>query len=316
MNLPGMKWLRRAEETGNQVDVPMTRQLGLVEFVKLVFKQAGEDHVGAFAGNLVYNGVFAIFPFLTLLLSVLGLFNMTSLVSSMISQAGQVMPASAVTFLRDQVLPITRSRANGAFTIAAIISIVAALWGVSGAFRSVMEAMNVMYNVEDHRPLWKRYLISILLAVAVVVLLIAAFALLAFGPSIIAGIGNSIGLGTIFYWISNVIRWPILAFLVLLSFALMYYYAPDVEQRFRFITPGSLIAFLAWLLFSVLFSLYVNSFSNYNKSYGTFAGIALLLLYFYYSSFILLFGAEMNQVIEQHAPGGKQPGEKVPESGR
>lgn len=111
-------------------------------------------------------------------------------------------------------------------------------------------------------------------------------------------------------WIT--VQWPVLLGLVLLAFALIYDYAPAVEQRFRFITPGSVTALLGWLGFSLLFQLYVQTFGSYNTTYGALAGFALLMLYIYWFSYILLLGAEVNQVIEQHAPSGKQPGERAP----
>jgi membrane protein len=96
------------------------------------------------------------------------------------------------------------------------------------------------------------------------------------------------------------------------AFALIYYFAPDVEQRFKWISPGSVIAVALWLLFSLLFSLYVNNFASYNAAYGSLAGVVILMLYIYYSSFIMLIEAELNQVIEEHIPEGKNEGEKTP----
>ena len=125
-----------------------------MDFFKLTFKEVSEDHVSAFAGNLTYKTLFAIFPFFTFLLSLLGLFNATSLVNDMIDYLSGVMPGSATQFIKTQLLSITQSQAESAFTLGAILSIALALWGVSGAFRSIMEAMNVMYEVEEDRPFW------------------------------------------------------------------------------------------------------------------------------------------------------------------
>lgn len=313
MNIPGMKYLKRVRGTGNEVEVPMTRNLGLVDLLIETYKQASKDNLSSFAKSLVYSEIFALFPFFTLLLSLLGLFHMTSLVNTLFDQAGQAMPSGLTDTLQRYVLKTTQTKASGAFSLAAIISIIAAVWGVSGGFRSVMTAMNVMYNVEEKRPFWKQILISILLSIAVVVLLIAALVLLVFGGDIGRAVANAVGLGSVFVTVWSIVRWPVLALFVLFSFALIYYYTPDTKQKFRFVSPGSLIAFVLWLVFSLLFSLYVNNFGSYNKSYGTFAGIAILLLYLYYASYIMLMGAEFNQVIEAHAPGGKNAGEKVPE---
>ena len=316
MKIPGMQWIKKAESKGNEAEVPMAENLGLVDFFKLTYKEVEEDHVMAFAGNLTYKGLFAIFPFFTFLLSLLGIFNATDLVNTMIDKLSGVAPESATTFIKGQLLSITQSQAESAFTVGAIISILLALWGVSGAFRSVMEAMNVMYAVEEDRPFWKVYGLSIFMSLAVIVLLLGALLLVVFGESIGVTVADLVGLGSVFATIWSIVQWPIVACVVLLAFALIYYFAPAAEQKFRWISPGSLLAFVFWLLFSLLFSLYASTAGSYNETYGSLAGVIILMLYVYYSALIMLVGAEMNQVIEWHIPGGKNEGEKIPEEDR
>ena len=215
-------------------------------------------------------------------------------------------------------MSITQSQAESAFTFGAIISIALALWGVSGAFRSVMEAMNVMYEVEEDRPFWKVYGLSIFMSLAVVVLLVGALVLVVFGESIGVAVADLVGLGSVFATVWSILQWPVVACVVLFAFSLIYYFAPAARQRFRWISPGSIIAFVFWLIFSLLFSLYASTFggNSYNETYGSLAGVIVLMLYVYYSALIMLVGAEMNQVIEWHIPGGKDEGEKVPEDDR
>ena len=316
MKIPGMQILKKAEQKGNEAEVPMAENLGLVQFFKLTFKEVSEDHVMAFAGNLTYKALFAIFPFFTFLLSLLGLFNATGLVNTMLNRLSGVLPSSATTFIENQLIPITRSQADSAFTVGAIVSILLALWGVSGAFRSVMEAMNVMYEVEEDRPFWKQYGISIFISLAVIVLMLTALAIVVFGSAFGGGLADAVGLGSVFQAVWSIVQWPILACIVLFAFAVIYYFAPAAKQKWRWISPGSILAFVFWLAFSLLFSFYVGSFSSYNETYGSLAGVAILMLYLYYSAVIMLIGAEMNQVIEWHVPGGKDEGEKVPEEDR
>jgi membrane protein len=309
--IPGRRLLKKAEETGNEVEVPMAQNLGLANLLKRLAKEVQQDHLAAFAGNLTYKGLFALFPFFVFLLSLLGLFGASGLVDAMIERVDDVLPEGAVSFLEEQLLSIAEGRAQGAFTVGAIVALLLALWGVSGAFRSVMEAMNVMYEIEEARPLWKQALISILLSLGVAALLIVALVLVVFGPEIGGAVADSVGLGSVFQIVWNVVQWPVLLFLVVFAFALVYYYAPDVEQRFKWISPGSIVAVLMWLIFSLLFSIYVELSGSFNATYGTFAGIIVLMLYIYYSSFIMLVGAQLNQVIEEHIPGGKNEGEKT-----
>jgi membrane protein len=316
MKIPGVRLIQKAEQKGNQAEVPLAQNLGVVDFFKLTFKEVGEDHVSAFAGNLTYKTLFAIFPFFTFLLSLLGLFNATSLVNDMIDYLSGVMPGSATAFIKDQLLSITKSQAESAFTLGAIISIALALWGVSGAFRSIMEAMNVMYEVEEDRPFWKVYGLSILMSLAVVILMVSAFGIVIFGGSIGGGLAEAIGLASIFETVWSIVQWPIVACIVLFTFALIYFFAPAAKQKFTWISPGAVLAFVFWLVFSLLFSFYVGASSSYSATYGSLAGVIILMLYVYYSAFIMLVGAEMNQVIEWHIPGGKDEGEKVPEEDR
>ncbi len=316
MKIPGMRLIKKAEQKGNQAEMPLAQDLGLVDFFKLTFKEVGEDHVSAFAGNLTYKTLFAIFPFFTFLLSLLGLLNATDFVNSMIEYLSGVIPQDATQFIKDQLLSITKSQAESTFTFGAIISIALALWGVSGAFRSIMEAMNVMYEVEEDRPFWKVYGLSIFMSLAVVILMFTAFGIVIFGGSVGGGLAGVIGLGSVFETVWSIVQWPIVACIVLFTFALIYYFAPAAKQKFTWISPGSILAFVFWLVFSLLFSFYVGNFGSYSATYGSLAGVIILMLYVYYSAFIMLIGAEMNQVIEWHIPGGKDEGEKIPEEDR
>ena len=316
MKIPGTQLIKKVEQKGNQAEVPVAENLGLVDFFKLTFKEVGEDHVSAFAGNLTYKALFAIFPFFTFLLSLLGLFNATSLVQNMLDSLSGVLPRTATEFVRGQLLSITQSQAESAFTFGAIISILLALWGVSGAFRSVMEAMNVMYEVEEDRPFWKKYGISIFISLAVIVLMLTAFGIVILGSSVGGGLAQAIGLGPVFQTVWSIVQWPIVACVVLFTFAIIYYFAPAAKQKFRWISPGSVLAFILWLLFSLAFSYYASNFGSYGATYGSLAGVILFMLYIYYSALIMLTGAEMNQVIEWHIPGGKDEGEKIPEEDR
>ena len=318
MKIPGIHLLKKAEQSGNEVPIPMTRRrLGLVEFLKRTFKEVGEDHLAAFAGNLTYKALFALFPFALFLLSLLGLFGSPETLGNLLDQARGVLPGSVITFLDGQVLSLASSKAATTFTWGAIVSILLALWGVSGAFRSVMEALNVVYEVDEDRPAWKVYLISLLLSLGVAALLISSLVLVVVGPQIGGAIADAVGLGAVFQVVWNIVRFPILLGVVLFAFALVYYFAPNVEQRFRWVSPGSIIAVVLWLLFSLVFSLYVNNIGSesYSATYGSLASVAVLMLYIYYSSLIVLVGGEMNQVIEEHIPEGKNEGEKTTNEG-
>lgn len=306
MNVPGMGIVRNAESNLDRVRVPLTRErLGFGSFLKRTFKEMNEDHVGAFAGSLTYRAIFAVLPFLTFVISLLGLFDAREFVTNVLASVEPTLPRPAYEFLRTSARTLTDREQDTAFGFGAVISILVSLYGLSGAFRAVMEAMNVMYGVDDSRPFVKKYVTSILLALGVVSLLLSAATLVVAGPSIArALLGDSIAR---YMW--YVLQWPVLVLFVLLAFAVVYYFAPNVEQSFKFVTPGSLIAVVLWLIFTGLFSLYVNTADF--TAYGAVAGAVVFMLYIYYTSFILLLGAEMNQIVEDAHPEGKDTGEKV-----
>lgn len=313
MRLPRVGLLRKAERAGDQIKVPPSPTLGAVTLLRQTLKQADEDNVSVFAAGLAYRGLFATFLALLFALSLLGLFSATEFVVRLLDRVSLVIPGPVMDLLRER-LPNGEEGAGArrAFTLGAAVSILAALWGVAGAFRSVMQAMNVMYKVHESRPAWKRYAISVGLSLTVAALTGVASVLVVFGGPIGERVAGTVGLGRAFRWAWLVAQWPILVLFVLLAFALVYYYAPDVEQEFRFVSPGALIGLILWLLFTLLFLLFVNSFGVYNRVYGALAGVAIHMLYMYYLSYILLLGAEINQVVEENTPGGKREGEKVP----
>ncbi|MCZ4496098.1 MAG: ribonuclease [Thermoleophilia bacterium] len=286
--------------------VPLTKgRLSYIGLIKRTKDELGDDHVGAFAGSLTYHTLLAIFPFTIFVLSVLFLAGQQSLLTDGISnlQESGALSASAASTISTQVEEIASSR-SGALGFSVVISILTALWATSGAFRSIMEATNVMYEVEETRGFVRRYATSIILSIVVAALFIVALGLVVAGPAVADQLGD------IGRWLWLVLQWPVLIAFVLLGLSLVYYYAPSAEQKFKFVSPGSIIAAAVWLVFSLVFSYYVSNFGSYNKVYGTLAGAIILMLYVYYTSFIFLFGAEANQIIESAAPEGKDPGDK------
>lgn len=240
------------------------------------------------------------------------MFNAAWVVDSFTDELAAALPEGAAEFVNGQLQSIASSEATGAFTFGAIISIALGLWGVSGAMRSVMEAMNVMYDLEETRPFWKKYVVSLFIALLVVALVLSALVLVVYGEQIGAQVAAAIGFGNTFEAIWGIAQWPVLTFLVLFAFAILYYFAPSADQKFRWISPGSLVAFVFWLIFSLIFSYYAGNTGSFD-TYGALAGVIILMLYFYYSAAIVLIGAEMNQVVEENIPGGKNKGEELPD---
>jgi membrane protein len=296
----------RLRRTSSKEKVPLTEgRLSWPRLAKRAWKEASNDHVAAFAGSLTYQTLLALFPFAIFVLSVLFVAGQESLLLDAVGslREAHALSPGAAHVITGQVEALSEGR-DGALGLGVAVSVLVALWATSGAFRSVMEATNVMYGVKETRGFVRRYATSLILSVVVAVLFVVALALVVAGPSIAAKLGET---GEIL-WL--VLQWPALIAFVLLALALLYYYAPSAEQEFRFITPGAVFATAAWLAFSLAFSAYVNNFGSYNRTYGALAGVVVTMLYSYWSAFIFLFGAQINQVIEEASPEGKDEGDK------
>ena len=306
----GTRLVRQAEAAGNHLDVPVARNLGVGELARQTLAQISKDRLRVYAGHLAYRSLFALFPSVLALLWLLQVLEAPRLVGVLLDLIGTAMPEAIANLARDQVTAAPADQARGAFTWWAALSVLVALWALSGIFRAAMDGLNAMYAVEESRPTWKRYLLSLALGLTVAVLLIGALGLIVGGTALAQAASEHTGLGVAGRWATQIAIWPVVLGFVLGATALTYYFAPDVTQRFRWISSGSVVAAVLWLLFTVLYSLYLGHFTGYNHLYGALAGVVLLMAYVYVSAFILLLGAEINQVIESTHPAGKDKGQR------
>lgn len=284
--------LEDMRERADSVRVPGSR-LGLGTALARLVERARRDRLTDWAADLAYHDIFGLLALLIFVFSILTARHATGSATAELKRTGSVLPPEAQAVLVHQFAGLAKSKTNGLFTASALISIVAALWGLSGAFRAAMSATNAIHEVEETRPVWERYLLSVVFSVATGLLFLLAIGLLVFGDRMAAAAGWSNGL--VLAW--RLARVPLLVVLVLPALALTYYFAPNVRQPFRLATVGSIVAFVLWLIFSKLFALYVGAFVSYNASFGTLMGIAILVLYLYYSACLLLLGAEIDAVM-------------------
>src|SRR5207249_10313505 len=164
---------------------------------------------------------------------------------------------------------------------------------------------------QDSRPRWNVQAVALGLTVALAIFIVVSFALVIAAPTLAEKIASKMFLGAAFEWTWKILQWPVVFALVSLGMAMIYYYAPDAEQRWMWITPGSVVATVLWVLISLGFKFYVTNFTSYNATYGVIGGVIVLMLWFYVSSFAVLIGAELNAEIEHASPYGKEAGEKV-----
>ena len=279
-----------------------------MSFIKLVREAVGDffdDDMTTHASALAYQIFFSIFPFIIFLIALLGFLQRPEFFDWLRQNAQPMLPPEAYEQVNKVISDLQQEQA-GLMSLGVIV----ALWSASAAVRATMNALNVAYDVRETRPAWKLYPLSMLYTVGLAAMMIVAAALLTVGPQAMQWITHWIGLEQVFVTLWAWLRWPAAFLILALAVAIIYYVAPDVEQEFRFISPGALLAVAVWIAASLGFKFYVTRFADYNATYGSIGAIIILLLYFFISAAVLLFGAEINATIEHHAPEGKEPGEK------
>lgn len=281
----------------------------LKELAKRVFHEVQKDSCTVYAAAMAYYLLFALFPFFLFLATLIGYLPFPELPGVILDNMQRVLPAEASRLLEDNVKSLFTNKKGGLLSLGFIM----AIWTSSSALTSIMEVMNRLYDVEEGRPFWKVRLTAIGLIAVISVMLILALTLVVFGPKIGRLVTQYTDLGTLFQTVWNVALVPMILLMLVLSIALIYYFTPDVEQDWRWITPGAVFAIPIWILASLAFSFYVNNFGSYDRTYGSIGAVIILLLWLYITVFIILVGAEINAVVEHASPEGKEPGEKKPE---
>jgi membrane protein len=253
-----------------------------------------DDALGL-AAQLAFYLILALFPFLLVLVSLMGTFSSPALAEQVLGYFREVTPEQVYGIIESYLSDIIAGNrpAPGLFSVGLVI----ALWSASGAFAALINALNKAYDVEETRPFWKVRGIALLMTLGLSVMVMIGVLLLVAGPPIGRGIADLFGLGEVFTLVWNVVQWPVALSLMVFTVALLYYFAPDAEQPFRWITPGGLIGVLLWVLASVIFRFYVSNFGSYDATYGSIGAVIVLLLYLYISSLTILFGAELNATL-------------------
>lgn len=279
------------------------------DILKRTFHEAFyKDNCLGMAAQLAYYFFFGLFPALLVLLAIASYFPVDSLIDDMFAMLGGFVPAEALTIITDQIKKISDGQQGGLLTL----GMLTALWSSSAAMTSVIDTLNSAYDIEEGRAWWKVRLIAIALTIGVAMFILVSFLLILIGPRVAEFIATRTFLGSGFVWTWTILQWPLVFALAASGIAIVYYYAPDAEQDWVWLTPGSIFATTLWLIASLGFKYYVGSVGKYTEVYGAIGGVMVLMLWFYISGLVLLLGAEMNAVIEHASPYGKEPGEKVP----
>jgi len=265
---------------------------GWVAILKRALQQFSHDDVTDRAAALTYFGVLAMFPGALVLVSVLGLLGRSS-TDKVLNNLGQVAPGAVKSFL-NTVVEQVQGR-TGSASIGAIVGLLLAFWSASGYVAAFMRAGNAIYEVDEGRPIWKTIPVRILVTLALVVMLLAALVIVVVTGPIAHQVGQALGIGHTAVLVWDVAKWPVLLVIVSLMFSLLYQATPNVQQpRWRWVTPGGVIAVVIWLIVSGLFALYVSFSSSYNKTYGTLATVIIFLVWLWLTNISMLLGLEFN----------------------
>jgi membrane protein len=260
------------------------------EVLKRTAKEYQDDGLGNWAAALTYFAVLALFPALLALVSILGLMG-SSAINPLIDNVRTLAPGAA----RDILTAMLEDVKGGLGTagVALVLGLVLALWSASGYVAAFMRASNAVYDIGEGRPAWK----------TITALVMVLTAVLAVGVVLTGGLarraGDVLGLGDEAVTVWDVAKWPVLVILVSLVIAVLYWASPNVKHGFRWVTPGSLLAVLVWLLASAAFGLYLANFGNYHKTYGSFAAIIVFLIWLWISNIALLLGLEFDSELER-----------------
>ncbi len=271
------------------------RSLLSVRALRAAVAEFQRDDALGLAAQLAFYLILALFPFLLVLVSLMGTFSSPGLAEQVLGYFEEVTPPQVYTIIDAYLSDIISGNnpAPGLFSIGLVI----ALWSASGAFAALINALNKAYDVEETRPFWKVRGIALLMTLGLSVLILVGVLLLVAGPPIGRGIADLFALGPLFELIWNIVRWPVALFFMVFTVALLYYFSPDAEQPFRWITPGGFIGVFLWVLASMAFRFYVSNFGSYDETYGSIGAVIVLLLYLYISSLTILFGAELNATL-------------------
>lgn len=282
-------------DVGSQADSPtQIPARGWRQVLGRAIRQSQQDNISLLAAGVAFFGFLALFPALIALVTLVGLVADPEQITQQVQSFTAGLPQASRQVISDQLTTITHS-SGGALTVGLVISLLVALWSASSGTSSLMTAVNTAYEEKETRSFLKLRAVALVLTLGTVVFLALTLALIAIVPVVL----HAVPLGPVGTVLAQVVRWTLLIALIITGLAVLYRVAPDRDPaKFRWVSVGSTVAALLWLLGSVGFSLYVNFFGNYNKTYGALAGVIVLLLWLFLTCYIVLLGAEINAEAE------------------
>ncbi|WP_138734518.1 YihY/virulence factor BrkB family protein [Modestobacter excelsi] len=281
---------------------------GWVQIVKRAWAENSADNMPIIGAGVAFFAFLALFPALIATISLYGLVASPETVSRQIQSLSDQLPAEAQTLLSEQLNNIV-DNSGGALTVSLIISIAAALWSAAGGTGNLITAVNLAYDEVETRGFVKRKLLALGLTLGAIIFVLLTIALIAVVPAVL----DALPLGIVGTILAQVLRWVLLLGVMAGALSVLYRVAPDRDApKFRWVSLGSIVVTVIWALVSLLFSLYVNNFGSYDKTYGAIAGVIVLMLWLQLTVFLVLLGAEINSEAEHQTSADTTEGEPQP----
>lgn len=282
---------------------------GWVQIAKRGWGEAKTDQVPLLGAGVAFFAFLSLFPALVALVGLYGLFADPAVIATQVGSLTQALPGDARTLITDQITSLTSGGRQG-LGLSVIISILVALWSASGGVSNLVTAVNTAYDEEDNRNFIKKRGLALLLTLGAMIFLVLVLGLLAVVPPLLE---SFLGDSPVVRFLLLAARWVLLVVIIAAALAVLYRVAPDRDApKMRWVSVGAVVATVIWLLASIGFSVYVSTFGNYAKTYGVFAGIIVLLLWLWITSYAVLLGAEINaeseeQTVRDTTQGPEQP---------
>jgi membrane protein len=264
---------------------------------KRTLKEFKKDELTDRAAGLTYYGILALFPALLVLVALLGIAG-DSATQTVLDNIQKLAPGSARDVITNAVTQLQSS--GGTSSVLAIVGILGALWSASGYIAAFIRASNAVYDVPEGRPAWKVLPVRVGLTLVLMVLACASALIVVLSGGIARQVGTALGVGDTAMTVWSIAKWPVLVVLVAMMLALLYWAAPNAKGRpFKFVSLGSLLALLIWMVASAAFAFYVANFGSYNKTYGTLAGVIIFLVWLWITNLAILLGLEFDAEMDR-----------------
>jgi membrane protein len=294
---------------GHDADTPaQIPAKGWFQIVRRSLKEVGTDHLTLIAGGIAYTWFLALFPGIIAAVLIWGLVADPAQIQQQLSDIAGALPSNAEPLVTEQLSAAT-SQPGGGAGIAVAISIALALWSASAGMAGLIEATNIAYDETEERNFLVKRGLALLLTAGFLLFLLIAIALVAVFPVVLEQVGG----GIVVQFAAQVVRWTVLVLVAVVALALLYRVAPDRDApQMKWLSLGAIVATVLWVLASVGFSFYVSNFSSYSDTYGSLAGVVVLLLWFWITALVVLLGAEINAEMEAQTAHDTTKGEPQP----